>query len=95
LLVRLFADLQKLSESDREKKPSERALRVQELVTSERDYIEDIRIVVAQFKVPIVNNSLLPESACKEVFGNIEQMLQINVQMYQAFDRVCGKPPVC
>jgi hypothetical protein len=54
LLVRLFADLQKLSESDREKKPSERALRVQELVTSERDYIEDIRIVVAQFKVPLI-----------------------------------------
>ncbi|KAH9256300.1 hypothetical protein BASA81_005521 [Batrachochytrium salamandrivorans] len=69
-----------------------------ELVESERTYVTELQAIVSVFLLPLkaraqqqqAESFLISESDCNAIFGNVSEILRLNLDLVQAFDRVVG-----
>jgi len=66
------------------KRVNQRKNIIQEILSTERTYVDGLNIIVVQFVTPLKNSNIIDQTAITEVFANIEdiQKLQLNFLVF-------------
>src|SRR3990167_9289516 len=59
-----------------------------ELYTTERDFIRDLRIILDVFKTPMESNELITAEESALIFSNIPTILQVNAEIFRQLQSI-------
>ena len=59
-----------------------------ELYTTERDFIRDLRIILDVFKTPMESNELITAEESALIFSNIPTILQVNAELFRQLQSI-------
>eukprot|EP01114_Cavostelium_apophysatum_P002752 TRINITY_DN1243_c0_g1_i1.p1 TRINITY_DN1243_c0_g1~~TRINITY_DN1243_c0_g1_i1.p1 ORF type:complete len:1135 (-),score=369.28 TRINITY_DN1243_c0_g1_i1:198-3602(-) len=71
---------------DREKAARLRAEVINEIITTERDYVSDLNVIVEVFLLPIKLKGAMPTEDVNIVFSNVETLVNCNTQVIRDWD---------
>lgn len=66
---------------------------IREILTTERDYVKDLDVLVAVFVIPLRAMSVLPEAEIVKLFSNVEMFTAVNSQMLQELEKRVAEAP--
>jgi len=69
------------------KKSIKRQEVIYEMIDTERDYVNDLSIIINLYMLPMIKNNLLPKREIKTLFSNIEQLYGVNQELLKLFEK--------
>lgn len=78
-----YSNIQTSEESKKNPKKRQRELIILEILKTEEQYIEDLKILIENFLEPIQNMDNIPKEKSFGLFGGVQQILIVNETMFK------------
>lgn len=61
---------------------------INEIITTERDYVRDMEMVINVFYLPLKNETILEEKELRTLFSNLETIVNVNKQLLAELEKI-------
>ncbi|TPX72929.1 hypothetical protein SpCBS45565_g00028 [Spizellomyces sp. 'palustris'] len=75
-------------------KEKQRMTAIFELLTTERDYVRDLKIIIEIFKKPIIERKIVNAKVTDSIFSNIEELLAVSQDFLLKLEQLYANHPV-